>query len=277
MGKKITIITLTYNNLENATKPFLKSLYEHTSPDIFELILVDNNSTDGTVKFLNEFVKNHDNAQVIYNCKNLGYAKGCNQAIKLAKCEFIGLLNNDILLSQNWLSSLFEIFEKDQNNTGLVSPYTIYPDNCNERRFNKFAEKLLLKRKSDYNQNIKPDFSCVICRKQDIYKVGLFDESFITAYFEDDDLSWRFIFDDYTNYVSNCSYIYHKGSLTGKTLKNGLEIYQQNKKYFYQKYSDKYFVKLFKEKEEETDFLKSKILRYKKKRFLYSIKKFIKI
>lgn len=57
MGKKITIITLTYNNLENATKPFLKSLYEHTSPDIFELILVDNNSTDGTVKFLNEFVK----------------------------------------------------------------------------------------------------------------------------------------------------------------------------------------------------------------------------
>lgn len=105
----------------------------------------------------------------------------------------------------------------------------------------------------------------------------MFDESFITAYFEDDDLSWRFIFDDYTNYVSNCSYIYHKGSLTGKTLKNGLEIYQQNKKYFYQKYSDKYFVKLFKEKEEETDFLKSKILRYKKKRFLYSIKKFIKI
>ena len=274
MKKKITIISLTFNNLENTTRPFLQSLYAHTPADMFELILVDNNSTDGTVEFLQEFVKIHDNAQVICNCENLGYAKGCNQAIKLAKYEFIGLLNNDILLSQNWLSSLFEMFEKEQNNVGLVSPCAIYPDNCDENRFNKYTEKLLLKRKSDYIQTIKPDFSCVVCRKQDIYKVGLFDENFITAYFEDDDLSWRFIFAGYTNYVSHLSYIYHKGSLTGKTLNNVLEIYQQNKKYFYKKYSDKYFVRVFKEKEEETDFLKSKILSYKKKRFLYQIKKF---
>lgn len=277
MENRLSIVTLTYNNLETCTKPFLRSLYDNTPCDRFELILVDNGSSDGTVEFLNEFVQQHDNSKLICNCENLGYSKGCNQAIKLAKYEFIALLNNDILLSVDWLDPLFLIFQKERKKIGLVSPHVISADYCEEKHFNKFWKKLFCKRKSDYHEVIKPDFSCVICRKSDIFNIGLFDENFITAYFEDDDLSWRFIFNGYTNFVSNCSYIYHKGSLTGKKLKNVLEIYQKNKEYYYEKYSDRYFVKVLKEKEEEIDFLKSKILKYKKKRFLYILKKLIKI
>ena len=55
--KKAAIITLTYNKLELATKPFLESLYKFTQEEEFDLIIVDNNSTDGTVEYLKEFVK----------------------------------------------------------------------------------------------------------------------------------------------------------------------------------------------------------------------------
>jgi glycosyltransferase involved in cell wall biosynthesis len=46
MNKKLSIITLTYNNLNETTIPFIKSLYEYTDTKLFELILVDNGSSD---------------------------------------------------------------------------------------------------------------------------------------------------------------------------------------------------------------------------------------
>ena len=56
MRNKLSIITLTYNKLNEATKPFLKSLYASMQNESdFELILVDNGSTDGTVEFLKDF------------------------------------------------------------------------------------------------------------------------------------------------------------------------------------------------------------------------------
>ena len=61
----ITIITLTCNQLENATKPFLKSLYTYTPEELFQLIIVDNNSNDGTREFLEQFKNTKNNIEVI--------------------------------------------------------------------------------------------------------------------------------------------------------------------------------------------------------------------
>ena len=108
MTKKLSIITLTYNQLEEATKPFLKSLYKNTDPELFELIIVDNNSQDKTVEYLKDFETKHNNVKAIYNNENLGYSKGNNQGLKIAQGEFIALLNNDIILSPEWYKPLFD-------------------------------------------------------------------------------------------------------------------------------------------------------------------------
>ena len=243
MNNKVSIITLTYNKLEEATKPFLKSLYESFSGggQMFELIIIDNGSTDGTAEFLKIFETQKDNVKVIYNTENLGYSKGCNQGAEIAQNEYIAFLNNDILLTKGWVDGIFEVFEKEAD-SGLVSASQIENFEYKEWMYPKVMKRMLKKRSCDYKISIKPHFSCVITKKNIFKKIGGFDENFTPAYFEDDDLSWRYIFAGYKNFISHKSYIYHKGSLTGKSLTNLNEIFERNREYFFQKYSDKYYV-----------------------------------
>ena len=272
MNKKLSIITLTYNKLEEATKPFLNSLYKSFSGGgQFELIIVDNGSTDGTVEYLKNLEKQKNNVEIIYNSENLGYSKGCNQGAKIAQYDYIAFLNNDILLSDGWADNLIEIFEKESD-AGLVSAYQIEGSEYKEWIYPKIMNKLLKKRRCDYSVSINPHFSCVITKKDIFNKIGGFDENFTPAYFEDNDLSWRYIFAGYKNFISQKSYIYHKGSLTGKSLSNLNEIFKENQKYFFQKYADKYFVIADWYLDAELISVKTKLLKYKNRNIFYWIK-----
>ena len=89
---KLSIITLTYNKLKY-TKKYVESLFKYTKD--FELIIVDNGSTDGT----REYLKSLDNIKLILNDENVGFSKGNNQGLEIAEGEYIAFLNNDISLS----------------------------------------------------------------------------------------------------------------------------------------------------------------------------------
>ena len=274
MCKKVSVITLTHNKLKETTIPFLQSLYANTDKSLFELIIFDNGSQDGTVEFLQEFSKKYDNVKVIYNNENSGYSKGCNEAANFAHCEYIAFLNNDILLSKNWLNEILCVFEKE-NNAGLVSSYPIEAFEYNERLFSKAIKRTQKRLKDDYKPVIFPDFSCVVTKKSLFDKIGRFDENFAPAYFEDDDLSWRYIFEGCKNFISNKSFIYHKGSLTANTIDNIKEIFEKNKKYFFQKYSDKYYVQCSWEAKSRLIELSRKIIKKRKKSLFYYLKNFI--
>ena len=122
-NKKFSIITLCYNQLENATKPFINSLYENTDKNEFELIIINNNSQDGTKEFLEQISKKYDNIRIIHNDSNLGYSKGCNQGLKIAAGEYIVLVNNDALFTPNWIEKCSSIFNLEKS-IGLVAPLT---------------------------------------------------------------------------------------------------------------------------------------------------------
>ena len=95
---KLSVITLTLNKLEY-TKNFIESLKKYTKD--FELIIVDNGSTDGTV----EYIKSMPEIKLIQNTENKGFSAGNNQGIEIAQGEYIGFLNNDILLYPNWFEA----------------------------------------------------------------------------------------------------------------------------------------------------------------------------
>ena len=126
---KLSIITLTYNNLVY-TKKFIESLYKYTKD--FELIIVDNGSTDGTV----EYLKTLDGLKLILNKENQGFSKGNNQGIEIAQGEYIGFLNNDILLYPNWFEECEKVFETETN-VAFVSPRHVNPhfDNTDENKY----------------------------------------------------------------------------------------------------------------------------------------------
>ena len=216
--KKTAIVTLTYNKLEQATKLYLDSLYKFTSEDEFDLIIVDNHSTDGTVEYIKEFQKQHSNITLICNEENLGYSKGNNIGIKQVidkPYEYIGLLKNDILFTTNWLEKTINGISIGEN-VGMASP------SSNE----KF--------KGEIKYPLAPFFSCVIIKKEVIDKIGLLDEAFTPAFWEDWDYAFRAQYAGYNMIYVNTTFIFHNHSTTSSSVPS--EIPERNKRYFFKKH-----------------------------------------
>ena len=162
----------------------MDSLYRFTPEEDFDLVIVDNNSTDGTVDYIKDFAKNHNNIKLIFNSENLGYSKGNNVGLKEVQnsdYEFIGLLNNDILFTPNWLSDSIKSFDLDEQ-LGMISPRNNEKCKLTPQNYLNGYKKYLSKFKVPLKYVVTPFFSCVIIKKEVIDKIGLFDEVFSPAF-----------------------------------------------------------------------------------------------
>lgn len=239
--KKTVIITPVCNKFNEATKGFLDTLYKFTDTETFDLILVDNASSDGTKEYLQNFEKEHENLKVIYNEENLGYSKANNQGIKLAldkDYDYIALVNNDILFTPDWLNATIKIFSLDEQ-LGMVAPRDagrkkIYKKRITPQNYLENYEDYLKSFKEPFKYVLEPLFSCVVIRREVIEKIGLMDENFTPAFWEDQDYCLRAFYAGYSLAMSNRSFVYHNCSVTSSALKS--EIYERNKEYFYKKH-----------------------------------------
>ena len=94
-----SIVMLNFNSIA-LNVGCVNSIFKNTKD--FELIIVDNNSTDGTKGYLEELELKHENVKTILNEKNNLFAKGNNQGVELATGEYVILLSNDIIVSAPW-------------------------------------------------------------------------------------------------------------------------------------------------------------------------------
>ncbi|MBV9171505.1 MAG: glycosyltransferase, partial [Chloroflexi bacterium] len=100
-----SIIIVTYNNVE-VTRLCLDSMYRRTAYPTFEVIVVDNCSTDGTRDYLADFSARHDNFHLLLRDENEGFARANNLGVQAARGEYIVFLNNDTVVPAGWLSRL---------------------------------------------------------------------------------------------------------------------------------------------------------------------------
>ncbi len=216
----VSIIILTWNALEY-TKKCVRSIQEHTSYP-YEIIFADNASTDGTVEYLRNLVGEYSNYKLIENRENKGFATGNNQGVAAAQGEYVMLLNNDVLVSDGWLTSLVESLERNDK-IGMTGPITNsisgrqmvrdvpYSD---ENGFHVFAKKV----KKAYNGRLTPRYRIAgfaILMKKALYEeVGGFDESFGTGNYEDDDLCLKVLEKGYAIMVDESVFIHHYRSQT---------------------------------------------------------------
>lgn len=222
---KLSIITLTLNKLDY-TKKYIESLYKYTQD--FELIIIDNGSTDGTV----EYLKSLPDIKLILNEENKGFSAGNNQGIKIAEGEYIGFLNNDILLYPDWFKACKKVFEKE--NAGFVSPRHINPhyDNTNQNKYIKYFQSIPFN--CEYEKSFDECvFSCVVTKREVLDKIGVFDENFFPAFFEDNDLKYRSVEAGYGIFVTNEAGFYHFGSVTSVKHSQNME---KNRAYYYSKH-----------------------------------------
>lgn len=126
---KLSIIILSYNT-KDLLKNCLISVIKN-SPYFTEIIVVDNGSTDSSVELIKNFKKKLKNKnidfKIILNKKNLGFAKGNNQGIKVASGDYIMLLNADTIVLPKTINKLVDYLKKSSNKVA-VSPLLIFSD-----------------------------------------------------------------------------------------------------------------------------------------------------
>lgn len=118
----VSIVVLTYNNI-GLSRACLRSLLERTDYPNFEVIVVDNASTDETPEFLASLAASDARVRVRLNQENLGFAAGNNVGLAEATGDYLVLLNNDTVVTDGWLMTLVRHLQDDPD-VGLVGPVT---------------------------------------------------------------------------------------------------------------------------------------------------------
>jgi tetratricopeptide (TPR) repeat protein len=125
VGDELASVLLLCCNEVEYTRQCLDSVRRHTRPP-YELILVDNGSTDGTPALLEEVRSRPgpERVEVIRNETNVGFPAGCNQALARARGDYLVLLNNDTVVTPGWLDGLVGWALHDWPTVGLVGAVT---------------------------------------------------------------------------------------------------------------------------------------------------------
>lgn len=115
---EVTIIIVNYNTLY-LTKQCLDSIFEHTKGINYQIIVVDNNSSDDSFNVLKKL---YTNIEIISNNVNLGFGRANNVGLKEAKGKYILFLNSDTLLLNNSIKIFYDFFEthKYSDNIGAL-------------------------------------------------------------------------------------------------------------------------------------------------------------
>jgi len=235
------IIILTWNNL-GYTKQCIRSIREHTDKDMYEIIVVDNNSTDGTV----EWLKEQTDLKCIFNKTNNGFAKGNNQGIRIANGDSILLLNNDTIVTSNWLNNLrIALFSSEK--IGAVGPLTNfaayhqqintpYPEN-DIGAMTEFAKRFNISDPSKWEEKLKLIGFCMMIKMNVVKKIGGLDEGFSPAHYEDDDYCFRILKEGYKLFLCKDTFVHHYGSKSVVTLSNyGLDSIYKGRDIFIEKW-----------------------------------------
>jgi GT2 family glycosyltransferase len=218
----------------------IDSIRQFTELGTYEIIVVDNASIDGTI----EWLKQQDDIKTILNNENLGFPKGCNQGIEIASGENILLLNNDTLVTQNWLDNLLACLYSSAD-IGAVGPvtnsaayYSTIPVQYRSlEEMHEFSSYYNISDCNKWDARLKLIGFCMLIKKEVIDKIGLMDERFTPGNFEDDDFSIRMRQTGYHLVLCRDTFIHHFGSISWKENRNAYSgLLSENEKKFKEKW-----------------------------------------
>lgn len=253
----VSFVILSYNAKEEM-KLCLESIKKNV-PSSYEIIIIDNASTDG----VKEYLKEQNGFKIAFNDINVGFPAGCNQGIKMAIPENdIFLLNNDTIVPPNaifWLRmGLYE--DEIVGATGSVSNcvsnfQAIDKDYSTVEEWLKFAQKNNVLMDQPYERKIRLIGFALMLKRTVLDQVGWLDERYTPGNFEDDDLSFRLLQAGYQMLLCRNAFIFHWGSRSfSKNIEQLRQVVENNQYKFRQKWGmDAYYYSY--ERRELTEFI----------------------
>ena len=250
-------ITIVNYNTKDLLKQCIKSIYEQTKNISFEIIVVDNASSDGSVEMLKQ---EFPEVKVIANKENLFFTRAHNQALRISKGRYLMILNSDTIILDSAFDKLLK-FMDDNPQCGACGPKLLNPDMSLQRSSdrlptflyglfeilfintlfpNNWIKKYRIYPEWDRNSTREVDSvggSCVMVRKEVVEKVGLLDPNFL-AYWEEIDWCKRILEAGYKiYYVAEAQIVHYDSASWNKLGKEKKErIFFNSMLYYYKKH-----------------------------------------
>ncbi len=229
----VSIIIPVFNHCSDSFA-CLKSISRFTGGPGYEVIVVDDGSTDETAEMLGQV----PGLVSLRNDQNLGFIGSCNRGAAVARGEFLVFLNNDTVVTPGWLEALARTFQ-DIPDAGYVGAKLVYPDgrlqeaggviwqDASGWNYGKFDNPDLPR----YNYAREVDYcsgACIMVAAALFHKLGGFDPLFAPAYYEDVDLAFKIREAGYkVIYQPLARIIHHEGLTSGTSLESGVKSYQR--------------------------------------------------
>ncbi|WP_295404756.1 glycosyltransferase [uncultured Thiocystis sp.] len=232
----VASVVIPVHNQFHFTHHCLAALARAGAAAAFEIIVVDDCSTDGTAARLADY----PGLRLIRNDENLGFVGACNRGARLARGEFIVFLNNDTQVQAGWLDALIETF-RETKDAGIVGSRLLYPDGRQQE-----AGGILFDDGSAWNYGHlddpnKPEYSyrraVDYCSGAALAIAGAlfrqldgFDRAFAPAYYEDTDLAFRVRAAGFQVYYQPLSVVIHFEGITAgrdEQAETGLKRFQR--------------------------------------------------
>jgi GT2 family glycosyltransferase len=254
---KVSIIIVNYNS-EMLLHECLKSIYEQTKEVTFEVIVVDNASSDNSRSMV---CAEFPDVRIIESLENTGFSRGNNLGVKAAKGSYLFFLNADAFLIENSIKLLANFLDEHPY-VGAVGPKILYEDRCFQlssgrlpNLFVELVDKTIYSLLHKWRKVFCPVIelwhrhtktvgwltgACMMVRKNAFSAIGGFDEK-IFMYFEDKDLckrlnysGWKVVYYPQTSVIHLLA-----GSSRATDKKKVNRIYRTSQLYYYLKHLGK--------------------------------------
>ncbi len=241
-----SVVVVTHDNLA-FTRMALESVLADRAGAAYELVIVDNASSDGTRDYLRELAERNDAVRLVLNEVNAGFARACNQGLAVASGKLLVLLNNDTIVAPAWLTRLAGWLGDPE--IGLVGPVTNRIGNEAEievsyETWEGFLEAANARGRDRDGESFDLPTATMFClamRRDANERIGPLDQRFEVGMVEDDDYSRRAHAAGYRVVCAEDVLVHHFGeSSFGKLVPTGEygRLLEENKRRFEEKWGE---------------------------------------